>query len=148
MLAFSEALGINPSLPMSTQFGAIVGITHLGPLVVESLLIANATSLKAEYDAAAAAAATERGVQIANTSPSRCQEALLLAIGSYIRFCQKRMRVMGVQLQRLQSATMTGLSQRLYHNLNGLTDAFGEQLIPFWEVEDITHSYSLATLHL
>ncbi len=148
MLAFSEALGMNPSLPMSTQFGAIVGITYLGPLVVESLLVANATSLKAEYDAAAAVAATERVAQIANSSPGRCQEALLLAIGFYIRFCQKRMRVMRVQLQRLQSTTVTGLIQRLYLNLCNLADAFGEQLSPFVGVEDTTQSYSLVNVHL
>ncbi len=148
MLAFSEALGANPSPPMSTQYGAIVGVTYLGPLVVESLLVANATSWKIKYDAAVSAAATEKGVQFPNTSPSRCQEALLLAIGSYIRFCQKRMRVMRVQLQSLQPTTVTGLSQRIYHNLNDLTDAFGEQLIPFVGVEDTTQSFNLVTLHL
>ncbi len=148
MLAFSEALGANPPPPMTTQYGAIVGATCLGPLVVESLLVANATSWKTEYDAASSAAATEKGVQIPNTSPSRCQEALLLAIGAYIRFYQTRMRVMRVQLQNLQPTTVTGLSQRIYHNLNDLMDAFGEQLIPFVGVEDTIQSFNLVALHL
>jgi hypothetical protein len=74
---------INPKRPLTTSYGAIVGITKLGPLVVELLLLPELQTFIGRLQQL-----LETGQNpIKQLEAQKCFGAILVSVGSYVRNC-------------------------------------------------------------
>jgi transcription initiation factor TFIID subunit 6 len=101
--------------PLTTHYGAIVGITALGPRSVETLLLPN---LKAYMSILIPETKSSNAVK--KHEASQCYEAMLAAVGSFLKYASAEELKTG--------ANPDSNIQKKYHEL---FDIFGERLIPF-----------------
>lgn len=86
-----NALFGNDRKPMTTQYGAIVGIASMGPLTVQSIMLASMKKLfNRYYKTLAQASKTETDYSrlvIKQLEAQNCIGALQAALGCYLRAC-------------------------------------------------------------
>ena len=96
-------------MPLTTQYGGLVGISRFGPKAVDAFLLPLATPYWTRWEDALQA--SQDNDVAGRFEIQQCQRALLYALASFMR-----------------SVTAEEQSQRV--DWNAMSDVFGERLIP------------------